>query len=110
MVQVNQVASRIFQALRMAVNDELPVLERGLITATSLLKVKGRMSVLSFHSLETKAIASFKKGNQLAIQPVKLNANGKRKKFLTPSDRELKENSRSRSVQLRAFEKQLHVY
>ncbi|MGB8843024.1 MAG: 16S rRNA (cytosine(1402)-N(4))-methyltransferase, partial [Aliidongia sp.] len=52
-------ATRTFQALRIAVNDEMGELERGLAAAERLLKTGGRLAVVSFHSLEDRAIKLF---------------------------------------------------
>ena len=52
-------ATRTFQALRIAVNDELGELERGLVSAEALLKPGGRLAIVSFHSLEDRRVKSF---------------------------------------------------
>lgn len=93
-------ATRTFQALRIATNDELRALEEGLQKAFEILKKGGRMSVISFHSLEDRIVKNFfrdknKKGEALLIN----------KKPITPSEEELNKNIRARSAKLRILEK-----
>jgi 16S rRNA (cytosine1402-N4)-methyltransferase len=93
-------ATRVFQALRIAVNDELENLKKGIEEAFTLLNPKGRMSVISFHSLEDRivklAFLGFER-KQLATIPAK--------KPITPSILEVEGNRRSRSAKLRIIEK-----
>jgi len=93
-------ATRIFQALRIAVNDELSQLKKGLVEAFSLLGPKGRMSVISFHSLEDRivklAFVGFERGQLATILT---------KKPITPGIAEVETNRRSRSAKLRIIEK-----
>ena len=91
-------ATRIFQALRMAVNDELNALTEGLDGAVEALERGGKVLVISFHSLEDRVVKNtFKKwvkegkGRILTKKPI------------TPSKEEIDENSRSRSAKLRVF-------
>jgi len=91
--RVKEVASRIFQALRIAVNDELRVLHEGLTGAEAILKPGGRLAVMSFHSLEDRIVKQF-------------FADAKRwkietKKPMIPSEHEREINRRSRSAKLR---------
>ena len=90
-------ATRVFQALRIAVNDELNNLKKALPQAIEILEPKGRISVISFHSLEDKIVKNFfrdkAKGNLLKILT---------KKPIRPSLEEIKFNPRSRSARLRA--------
>lgn len=111
-------ATRTFQALRIAVNDELENIKRVLPQALSVLEKGGRLVVISFHSLEDRIVKNF--FNQVAkknlIYPVKSPEgrispeaklfNGVKiltKKPLIASREEIKENPRSRSAKLRAI-------
>jgi 16S rRNA (cytosine1402-N4)-methyltransferase len=95
-------ATRIFQALRIAVNRELEQLEQVVPRLAPLLATGGRLAIISFHSLEDRiAKLKFKElarqGDDFSILT---------KKPLIPTDQEIKENSRSRSAKLRVLEKQ----
>jgi 16S rRNA (cytosine1402-N4)-methyltransferase len=93
-------ATRTFQALRIAVNDELEALSDVLTQARSILAPGGRISVISFHSLEDRIVKqSFKGADDLAIIT---------KKPLVPSSQEVTQNPRSRSAKLRIAEKINH--
>jgi 16S rRNA (cytosine1402-N4)-methyltransferase len=113
-------ATKTFQALRIAVNDELGELERALPAAVSLLRPTGRLALISFHSLEDRIIKhEFQKlagrrrekdlPKELAAIINQQNQDIKAeiiKPFPTlPSDLEVKENYRSRSAKLRILEK-----
>lgn len=93
-------ATKVFQALRIAVNDELHILESAFEQAVQLLKPGGRLLVISFHSLEDRIVkqtfSEFER-NGLGILVVK--------KPLIPTEKEQQENNRSRSAKLRIFEK-----
>lgn len=93
-------ATRTFQALRMAVNDELGVLERGLDGGFVLLKKGGRMSVITFHSLEDRVVKRFFKKLEKENKAKLIN-----KKVIVASVEEIKNNIRSRSAKLRIIEK-----
>jgi 16S rRNA (cytosine1402-N4)-methyltransferase len=87
-------ATRTFQALRIAVNQELTALEEGLEKAYKILKPGGRLAVISFHSLEDRIVKRFAK-----------EKTGKAEKPITPSEEEREENPRSRSAKLRIIKK-----
>ena len=87
-------ATRVFQALRIAVNDELDALRDGLSSAAGRLREAGRVVAISFHSLEDRIVKrSFKDDARLDVLT---------KKPLLPDAREIAENSRARSAKLRA--------
>lgn len=93
-------ATKTFQAIRIAVNDELNTLEVGLKKSFDLLKKEGRIAVITFHSLEDRIVKKFFKA-QVELGEGKLLY----KKPLGPSAQEVKENPRSRSAKLRILEK-----
>jgi len=93
-------ATRCFQALRIAVNDELNNLKRALPQALEILKPGGRLVVLSFHSLEDRIVKNFLKEKSKEGK-IKILT----KKPIRPTKEEIKENPRSRSGKLRAGEK-----
>ncbi len=94
-------ATRVFQALRIIVNDELNNLKQGLGDAIQILNKDGRVAVISFHSLEDRIVKNFFKEQQsLGILEIKT------KKPIIPTDEEIEQNSRSRSGKLRVAQKQ----
>ncbi len=108
-------AKRIFQAIRIAVNDELGVVEDSLEQAIELLNKNGRISVITFHSLEDRIVKNiFKEYSTmkdlppgLPVIPDEFQPELKviTRKPLLPSEEELEENNRSRSAKLRIAEK-----
>lgn len=93
-------ATRTFQAIRIAVNDELTALEEGLKKAISYLDTGARISVISFHSLEDRIVKNiFKKYARDGILNIIT------KKPVRPSRQEMSENPRSRSAKLRVGER-----
>lgn len=105
-------ATRTFQALRIAVNDELGELERALAASKKILKSGGRLVVVSFHSLEDRMVKEFLRATseqgaggsrhlpeQTTQSPVLFDLPSK--KALKPSEKECAENGRSRSARLR---------
>jgi 16S rRNA (cytosine1402-N4)-methyltransferase len=93
-------ATRTFQALRIAVNNELMQLERSLPLMTKLLAPAGRMVVISFHSLEDRIVKQFLSENASNTLDAELRA--LTKKPLAPSNDEIASNPRARSAKLRA--------
>ena len=110
-------ATKVFQALRIAVNDELGSLKIGLEGAFKILKAGGRLAVITFHSLEVRVIKEF--GREKARdymftgevdvpelrRPRVPEMKWVVRKAITPGAAELKDNPRSRSAQLRILEK-----
>ena len=104
--------TKLFQALRIEVNHEMDALKEMLLAATELLAPEGRLSVITYHSLEDRIVKNMMKAGNAAgkveqdffgrIQtPFRLVNN----KVITPSDEELEKNPRSRSAKLRIAEK-----
>ena len=91
-------ATRIFQALRIAVNNEIQILKDVLPQAVDNLKVGGRVAVISFHSLEDRVVKHFFKSQQDKLKIIT-------KKPISPNQEELNENRRARSAKLRVAEK-----
>ena len=110
-------ATGVFQALRMAVNDELGQVERGLEAGWSVLKPGGRMAVITFHSGEDRAVKKFSRNlarpytvrGEVDLpelrEPREPLARELSRRAIKPSEAELDRNPRSRSAQLRVLEK-----
>lgn len=106
-------ARRTFQAIRIEVNNELDVLKIALESALSMLKVGGRISVITFHSLEDRIVKEIfrkysevdKNLSKLPFIPEEYLPKYKLVANITPSDEELEENNRARSSRLRVIER-----
>jgi 16S rRNA (cytosine1402-N4)-methyltransferase len=108
-------ATRTFQALRIAVNEELASIEEVLPQAVSALKPGGRLAIISFHSLEDRIVKEFfrEQSKDLVNPPYERIYEEERKATLkevnrkptVPSDEEIKNNPRARSAKLRIAEK-----
>ena len=110
-------ATKIFQALRIAVNDEIGSLKRGLEAAVEILKPGGRLAVITFHSLEDRVVKEFGRERTRDYmftgevdvpelrQPRAPEMKWLARKAIAPGEMELNENPRSRSAQLRVLEK-----
>ncbi len=95
-------ATKTFQALRIAVNDELGALQAGLKSGFDVLKSGGRMSVISFHSLEDRIVKRFFKELEKEGKGKLIN-----KRPIIASEKEIINNRRSRSAKLRILEKKI---
>ena len=108
----NQFLARIFQAIRIEVNDEIVALEEMLLSAVDMLNPGGRLVVLSYHSLEDRLVKNLmKKGNlegnaekDFFGNPIK-DLKEINRKVIVATDEEIKQNSRARSAKLRIAEK-----
>lgn len=92
-------ATRSFQALRIAVNDEMGALEEGLAAAWQLLAPGGRIAIITFHSIEDRIV------KQTFLRFAEAGGTRVTRKAVGPSDAELAENPRARSAKLRIIEK-----
>lgn len=109
----NKYFAQVFQALRIEVNDELGVLKEMLQQIPSLLNTGGRAAIITFHSLEDRLVKNFfRRGsfdepeeNPFTNTSQKSELRIITKKPIVPTDKEMKENPRSRSAKLRVAEK-----
>ena len=110
--QEHKFFAKMFQSLRIAVNNEIDYLQEMLVQAFEMLKPGGRLAVITYHSLEDRAVKNFMRtGNFEGIEnkdfygnlvsPFRLIT----KKGITPGDEEVSENNRARSARLRIAEK-----
>jgi len=108
----NKYLAQVFQALRIEVNQELEALQEFLMQAAAILKVGGRLVVMSYHSLEDRLVKNFIAKGKFSgevekdfygneIKPLQAVT----RKAVTASEEEIKQNSRARSAKLRVAEK-----
>jgi len=107
----NKVLAQIYQAIRIEVNQEIEALKELLLQTPQILKVKGRLSFISYHSLEDRLVKRFIRNGLFEGEPerdmfgnfeVPLKKVGK---LIVPSKEEIRENNRARSAKLRVAEK-----
>ena len=108
----NKFFARLFQAIRIEVNDELSALKELLNQALEILNPSGRLVIISYHSLEDKIVKNFMKFGHFLNSPVKdffgnpsFSFKLINKKPIVPSYHEIKLNNRARSAKLRVCEK-----
>jgi 16S rRNA (cytosine1402-N4)-methyltransferase len=104
--------AQVFQALRIAVNDELGALKDLLVQSAEILKPGGKLAMITFHSLEDRLVKNFMKTGQFEVLDNQYSFETPAKLFrlitkkpVTASEEELKRNTRSRSAKLRVAEK-----
>ena len=103
----NKILAQVYQAIRIEVNQELDVLKEFLLQSQEILKPGGRLSLLSYHSLEDRLVKRFMRNGLFEGDPEKdvfgrVEVPFKRiGKFTIPSAEEIKENNRARSAKLR---------
>ncbi|MCF6223899.1 MAG: 16S rRNA (cytosine(1402)-N(4))-methyltransferase RsmH [Flavobacteriaceae bacterium] len=103
----HKILAQIFQAIRIEVNQEMEVLKEFLLQTTDLLEKGGRLSVISYHSLEDRLVKRFVQNGLFAGEPEKdfygnINVPFKKAgKLIIPTEKEIKENNRARSAKLR---------
>lgn len=106
--KVNKFYAQLFQAIRIEVNQELEVLKEMLVQAYNVLKLEGRLVVISYHSLEDRLVKRFLKNGMFEGEPERdIYGNYKKafelvkSKAIIPDDKEIEENSRARSAKMR---------
>lgn len=102
----NKFLARIYQSLRIEVNDEIGCLKKLLNQIPKVLKPNGIASIITYHSIEDRLVKRFFKNGNFNKEPEKdefgnIKTIFKIKKFIKPNDLEIKENPRSRSAKLR---------
>ncbi|WP_019039046.1 16S rRNA (cytosine(1402)-N(4))-methyltransferase RsmH [Psychroflexus tropicus] len=109
--KVNKFLAQVYQAIRIEVNQEMEVLKAFLLQTPELIKKGGRLSLISYHSLEDRLVKRFIRDGKFSGAPEKdfygnmLVPFRKVGKLMTPSSTEMRQNSRSRSAKLRIGEK-----
>ena len=107
----NKILAQIYQAIRIEVNQEMDVLKEFLEQSLEVLKPGGRLSVISYHSLEDRLVKRFIKNGMFEGEPERdffgnFSVPFKTiEKLIVPDDNEIKENNRARSAKLRIAEK-----
>ena len=104
-------ATRVFQAIRIEVNQELKALEKGLNQAIRVLEDKGRICVISYHSLEDRIVKHlFKEAEREGKEQKNYGLKIVTKKPIRPSLEEVRDNLKARSAKLRVAEKIISVF
>ena len=107
----NKILAQIYQAIRIEVNQELDALKEFLIQSLEILKPGGRLSLISYHSLEDRLVKRFMRNGLFEGEPEKdvfgrvtvpMKPIGK---LIIPSEKEIKANGRARSAKLRIAKK-----
>ena len=107
----NKILAQVYQAIRIEVNQELEALKEFLIQTQEVLEPGGRLSLISYHSLEDRLVKRFIRNGMFDGEPEKdvfgrVEVPYKRiGKFIIPTEEEVKENNRARSAKLRIAEK-----
>ncbi|MGB5363504.1 MAG: 16S rRNA (cytosine(1402)-N(4))-methyltransferase RsmH [Aureibaculum sp.] len=106
----NKILAQIFQAIRIEVNQELEALKEFLLQTEELLTVGGKLSVISYHSLEDRLVKRFMRYGMFEAEPEKdfygnFKIPFKKGKLIIPSHQEIKRNNRARSAKLRTATK-----
>jgi 16S rRNA (cytosine1402-N4)-methyltransferase len=107
----NKVLAKIYQALRMEVNKEVEVLQNFLVQCKDVLKIGGRLSVISYHSIEDRLVKRFIQNGNFDNEPQKDVFGNPERVFKkcgglqVPSEDEIKNNNRARSAKLRVAER-----
>lgn len=107
----NKILAQVYQAIRIEVNQELEALKEFLLQTTEVLEPGGRISLISYHSLEDRLVKRFIRNGMFEGEPEK-DVYGRAEvpfkavgKFIIPSEEEIEQNSRARSAKLRIGER-----